>query len=75
MCRYLQDDQHYIDLYDLHTIKKCLNLYHDIQKSFKDKRNSAEFKNYTQENFNKEVHKIASYTVNIIKANRYRDKK
>lgn len=73
--QYLQDDQHYIDRYDLHTIKECLDWYWNIRNGLEEKRNAEEVKKFTKEEFDKEVHKVASYTVNVIKAQRYKRKK
>ena len=75
MFKYLHEDQYYIDLYDLHTIEDCLNRYHDIKNKNEDMRDSKEFKNFTSEEVGKEVNKIASYSLNILKAHRYRHKK
>jgi hypothetical protein len=75
MFRYLQDDQHYIDLYDIYTIDKCLDWYRNIRDGLAEKRNAEEYKKLGKEEFDKEVSKIASYTVNFIKASRYRHKK
>ena len=75
MFRYLKDDQHYIDLYDIYTIEKCLDRYRNIRDGFEEKRNAEEYKKLGKKEFDKEVSKIASYTVNFIKAERYRYKK
>ncbi len=75
MFKYLQDDQHYVDLYDLHTIEECLDWYWNIRNGLEEKRDAEEVKKFTKEEFDKEVHKIASYTVNVIKAQRYKNKK
>ncbi len=75
MFKYLQADQFYVDRYDLHTIEECLDWYWNIRDGFEKKRNDEELKKFTEEEFNKEVHKIASYTVNVIKAQRYKRKK
>ncbi|MHB1441289.1 MAG: hypothetical protein ACYCXO_00900 [Candidatus Humimicrobiaceae bacterium] len=72
---YLQDIQHYIDLYDIFTIEKCLDYYHNIRDGFKKIENTEEFKNFGKGELDKEVHKIASYTINILKAEQYRHKK
>jgi len=74
MFRYLKDEQHYIDLYDLHTIKECLSYYRDIQSSFKNKRNAEGFKKYDKEEFDREVNKAVSLIINVIKARRYEHK-
>ena len=75
MCKYLQDMQHHIDLYDIFTIEKCLDYYHNIQNNFKKNINNEEFKNLSKEELDKEVHKIASYVINVFKAYRYQHKK
>ena len=75
MCRYLQDNQYYIDLYDIYTIEKCLDWYRNIRDGLEEKRNTEEYKKLGKEEFGNEVSKIASYMVNFIKAIRYRHKK
>ena len=75
MFSYLQDSQRYIDLYDIYTIEKCLDWYRNIRDGLEEKRNAKEYKKFSKEEFNKEVSKIASYTVNFIKAKRYARKK
>ncbi len=75
MFKYLQADQYYVDRYDLHTIEECLDWYWNIREGFEKKRDEKELRKFTREEFDKEVHKIASYTVNIIKAQRYKRKK
>lgn len=72
--QYLKDEQHYIDRYDLHTIEECLDWYWKLKDGFEEKRNAPEFKKYTKEEFDKEVHKGTSYTVNVISIERYRHK-
>ena len=72
--QYLRDEQHYIDRYDLHTIEECLKWYWDIKDGFEKHRTDKDFEKYTKEKFNTEVHKITSYTVNVIKIQRYRHK-
>lgn len=69
---YLKDVQYYIDLYDLNTIEECLDYYWGIKNGFKKDR--SKFKKFTDEQFDKEVHKIASYTINVIKGEKYRHK-
>ncbi len=74
MFRYLKEEQYYLDRYDLHTIEECLDYYWAIKDGFEEKRNSEEFKKFTKEEFDKEVHKGTSYTVNVISIERYRHK-
>ena len=71
--KYLNEYQYYLDLYDLHTIEECLDWYFTLKKGMNEKR--AELKDMTQEEFDKDVHKAVSYTINVIKAERYRHRK
>lgn len=75
MYKYLKDNQYYIDLYDLHTIEKCLDYYQAIKNGFTGKRSSEEFKQFSDEEFNKEIHKTASFVINFIKSQHYKNKK
>lgn len=70
--QYLQNDQYYLDGYDLNTIEECLDWYFRLKKGMQKKRN--EIKDMTDEAFDKDVHKAVSYTVNMIKIQRYRHK-
>lgn len=72
--KYLRDEQHYIDRYDLHTIEECLDWYWKIKDGFEKDRKSKQFEKYSKEKFDTEVHKVTSYTVNVIKIQRYRRK-
>lgn len=67
---YIKDEQYYIDRYDLSTIETCLDYYWGIKNGFEKDR--KKFKKFSDEEFAKEVHKVASYTVNAIKGERYR---
>lgn len=73
--RYLKDESHYIDRYDLHTIETCLDYYWSLKNGFEKHRNDDDFKKFTKEDFDKDVHKVVSYTVNAIKIERFRHKK
>ncbi len=73
--RHLKHKQYYIDRYDLGTIEECLWWYWHIKDGFKKERNDKDFKKYSDNKFEREVHKVASYTINIIKGERYRRKK
>ncbi len=75
MFRYLKNDQYYIDLYDLHTIEECLGFYRNVQESIEKKRGAEELKKFSKEELDNEINKIAGYTINVIKAKRYRHKK
>ncbi len=72
--QYLKQEQLYIDRYDLHTIEECLKWYWDIKGGFEKHRNDKDFEKYTKKKFDTEVHKVTSYTVNVIKIQRYRHK-
>jgi len=71
--QYLQKEQNYIDLYDLSTIEECLDYYWALKDGLTKDRNK--FKNLTDEQFENEVHKATSYTINVIKGERFRYKK
>lgn len=69
---YFKEEQYYIDLYDLHTIEECLDWYFSIKKGLEEKHH--ELKDMTPEAFDKDIHKAASYTTNVIKIQRFRRK-
>jgi len=71
--KYLCDEQYYIDLYDLVTIGECLDYYWAIKDGLVKDRNK--FKDLTDEQFENEVLKATSYTINVIKGERFRHKK
>jgi uncharacterized Zn finger protein (UPF0148 family) len=73
--RYLKDDSYYNDLYDLHTIETCLEYYWGLKNGFENHRKDDNFKKFTKKQFDDDVHKVASYTVNAIKMDRFRHKK
>ena len=75
MIKYLKDEQHYIDRYDLHTIEECLGYYRNIRDGLEKKKDSKEFGKFSRKEFDKEVNKTASYIINILKAKRYERKK
>lgn len=75
LMRYAKDRSYYEDQYDLHTIEECLDWYWSIRKKFEANRKHKDFKNYSDKKFNQEVHKVCSYTVNVIKAERFRKRK
>lgn len=71
---YLKSEQSYIDRYDLSTIEECLDWYWKIKDGFEKDKNTEKFKKFSKEEFDKEVHKVTSYTVNVISIQRYRRK-
>lgn len=70
--QYLKEEQYYIDLYDLHTIEECLDWYFSLKEGMEKER--GKIKSLKPEEFDKEVHKGVSYTVNVMKIQRYRHK-
>ena len=74
MYSYLKDYSFYEDLYDLHTIEECLDWYWNLRKGMEKHRVELKAKE-PETDFDKEVHKCCSYTVNTIKIQRYRHKK
>lgn len=70
--QYLKEDQYYIDLYDLHTIEECLDWYFSLKEGMDKER--GKMKSLNPEEFDREVHKGVSYTVNVMKIQRYRNK-
>ena len=74
MFTYLNDYSFYEELYDIHTIEKCLDWYWRMCKGMEKHRGELKAKE-PDTDFDKEVHKCCSYTVNVIKIQRYRHKK
>jgi len=74
MYTYLKDYSFYEELYDLHTIEECLDWYWRMRKGMEQHRGELKIKE-PDTDFDKEVHKCCSYTVNVIKIQRYRHKK
>ncbi len=72
--QYLKDQSYYIDLYDLQTIEECLDYYWSMRNGMEKHRGDKEFKKDSKKEFDKEVHKICSYTINVLKGERYRYK-
>jgi shikimate kinase len=72
--KYLKDEQHYADRYDLGTIEECLDYYQAIKKGFEEKRGYEEFKKFTNKKFNREVQKVLNLLINTLKGERFRKK-
>lgn len=72
--KYLEAEQHYIDRYDLHTIEECLDWYWRLRNGMEQHR-AEHIAKEPETDFDKEVNKCCSYTVNVIKISRYRHKK
>lgn len=73
--KYLKDESYYNDLYDLHTIEACLDYYWSLKGSFEKHRGDKNFEKFTKKQFDEDVHKVVSYTINAIKMERFRHKK
>lgn len=52
---YLQDEQHYIDRYDIHTIEECLNTVKMFQEIYQKSLTSEELKDLSEE---KKLHDV-----------------
>ena len=72
MRQFVQPKQHYVDLYDLFTIKECLRWYWSLRDGMEKHRD--DHRNESGKDFDHEVHKVCSYTVNVIEGERYRRK-
>lgn len=72
MEKYLRDEQHYIDLYDLHTIEQCLDWLSRIRSRLEEKGRSKEFEKYSKEEFEKETNKTLGLFIHSIKLNRFK---
>lgn len=71
---YLNEKQHYIDRYDLHTIEECLEYYWSIKDRF-IKEKDSHFAKYTQEKFEQEINKCLNLMLFTMKGQRYLHKK
>lgn len=72
--QYLHDEQYYIDLYDLLTIKECLQIIEFGRELFKNSQNNEEFKNATEEEKQKAFNYIINSKLFVEKGERYRRK-
>lgn len=71
---YLKDKQHYIDLYDLLTIRACLRIIEFGREVFKDSQNNEEFKKASEEEKQKAFNYIINSKLFVEKGERYRRK-
>ncbi|HSW88911.1 MAG TPA: hypothetical protein VLG12_07145 [Candidatus Saccharimonadales bacterium] len=69
--QYLQEYQHYVDRYDLHTIEECLDIYKSIQKGIEEKDVVEQFKKYTKKQFTKELQKVLNMYLYTLKGERF----
>src|SRR3989344_1053384 len=73
--QYLQTEQHYIDLYDLHSVKECLRIIQFWQKAYKEKSNEKEIKDLSQEEKKKGFSHYLNRELYGTQGERYRHKK
>ncbi|MCL5797388.1 MAG: hypothetical protein M1366_01115 [Patescibacteria group bacterium] len=73
--QYLHDEQHYIDLYDLLTIKDCLRIIQFWQKAYREKSNEKEIKDLPQEEKIKGFSYYLNWELYGTQGERYRHKK
>lgn len=72
--RYLNDEQYYIDLYDLLTIRECLRIIEFGREVFKESQNNEEFKKASEEEKQKAFNYIINTKLFTEKGERYRRK-
>lgn len=70
---YLKDYSYYNDLYDLSTIKDCINSYWRLRDGMEKRR--GELKDVTDEEFNRDLNKMLNWHLYTVKGERYRNKK
>src|SRR5258708_2684579 len=69
--QYLQDEQHYIDRYDLHTIEECLDNIRMFQDIYQKSLISEELKDISQEDKLKDSNLMLGRILFVIKGKRY----
>ncbi len=72
---YLKNEQFYIDLYDLHTIKECLRVVEFWQKLYKEKFNDKGIKDLSKEERLKGFKYYLHWELYGTQGERYRHKK
>lgn len=73
--KYLDDEQHYIDRYDLHTIEECLDTVKMFQDIYQKVLVSDELKDMSQEDKLKDSNIMLHRSLFVIKGKRYEKKK
>lgn len=73
--QYLDNEQSYIDRYDLHTIEECLDTVKMFQKIYQKSRKSEELKHHSQEDILKDTNLMLHRTLFVIRGKRYEKKK
>lgn len=72
--KYLYDEIHYIDRYDLHTIEECLDIVKMYQDVYKKSQGSKELKHISEEEKLRSVNLMLYRTLYVIKGKRYEKK-
>lgn len=72
--RYLNDEQHYIDRYDLHTIEECLDTVKMFQEVYQKSLTSDELKDLSKEEKLRNINLMLSRTLFVVKGKRYEKK-
>jgi DNA-directed RNA polymerase subunit RPC12/RpoP len=72
---YLNNEQHYIDRYDIHTIEECLDTLKMFQDIYQKSRESEDLKHLTQEDILKDTNLMLHRTFFVIKGKRYEKKR
>ena len=71
--QYLNNLEYYNDLYDLLTIKDCINSYWRLRDGMEKRR--GELKDLTDEEFNRDLNKMLNWHLYTVEGERYRQKK
>lgn len=69
--QYLHDEQHYIDLYDLHTVEECLDTVKTFQSIYQKSLTSEELKNLSNEEKLRNINLMLNQHLFVIKGKRY----
>lgn len=72
--QYLEDEQKYIDRYDLHTVEECLDNVRMLQDIYQKSLVSKELKDLSQEDKLKDANIMLHRTLFVIKGKRYERK-
>ncbi len=73
--KYLQDEQEYIDRYDLSTIRECFKVIDMFQDLYKKSLTSEELKNMSKDDKYSDTTKIMYWHLWFIQAQEYKNKK
>lgn len=72
--KYLKDEQYYVDLYDLFTIKACLKVIHFWQDLYKKKDTDPKLKDIPPEEVEKGFNYYLTWDLRTKKGEEYRHK-